>query len=162
VKLIKEEITQGANGNESRNDVTVFKGQWLIINLNKEVKPPLFVSELKVRVFKKSQANVQTENEEFNKKFNIKTDDESTAFNILTPRFMEFILTAEEIIKGKKHLCFKGSQVFIVIETGKDSLEPGREAKDVMQLRARIQDEMAYIKSIIDELLLNKHLFDPL
>jgi len=164
VRLIREQISIDKNGNVTKQDIPVFTGQWLIVGLNREINPPVVVSERNrslLRGYEKTRSGVQTENVRFNEKFLILTDDAHTAFYVLTPHFMEFIMSAKEVADGQKHLCFTGGHVHIAINSGRDSFEPCRDIKNVPALRARIQSEVDYIKAVIDEFLLNERLFSP-
>jgi len=98
------------------------------------------------------------ENVAFNEQFNVLTEDPHTAFYILTPQFMEIILSARERAYDKKHMCFTGEHLHIAIDTESDFFEARR---SVVALKARVQNEIDYIKNIIDEFLLNERLFNP-
>ena len=58
-------------------------------------------------------------------------------------------------------MCFNGNRAHIAIATGLNLFEVKRDSTDVQALRARIQNETRFIRDIIDELLLNRWLFNP-
>lgn len=103
---LTEEVEQtDAEGNTTTTNVTKFRGQWLILELGREVPAKLRLRENAERTGKFSKAilgdrkilkgDVQVESEEFNKRFQILTEDAHSAFYILTPHFIEFILKAD-------------------------------------------------------------------
>jgi len=144
-----------------RHSRTIFAGQWLIVPLRKAISPPLVVSELaKKGLVNDARSKVQMEDIAFSKKFNVLTEDPHTAFYVLTPHFMEFIVSARQVAQGAKHLCFAGNRAHIALSTGRDSFEPCANVADLRALRRRIQEEIDDIKSIIDEFLLNEGLLE--
>jgi hypothetical protein len=149
----------------TRDDRTVeFVGQYLVITLSREINPPVIVTEPFIaNIFPRFPSDmdfIETENTVFNDRFWIISADAHTAFLVLTPHFMEFILSAREIADDRKHMCFNGRQIHILIDTGRFSFEPCSKAKDIPAHRASIQREVDTIKAIIDEFMLNRRLFD--
>jgi len=141
---------------------TIFSGQWLIVDLSKAIGAPVVVSELARKgILLDTRSKVQMENLAFSKQFTVLTEDPHTAFYVLTPHFMEFLMSSRPLSKGRKHLCFTDANAHVAIATGNDSFEPCQNVTDIPALRRRIQDEIDFIKSVIDELLLNERLFNP-
>jgi len=147
-----------ANAGRHQTEAFIFTGQWMIIDLNKPVKSPVIVSELRSKSTLSALSEVQMENVAFNEQFSALTEDPHTAFYVLTPQFMENILSAREHAYGKKHMCFTRDRVHVAIDTGCDFFEA---RKNISALKARVQSEIDYIKNIIDEFLLNERLFNP-
>jgi hypothetical protein len=162
-----EMVTRSKNG---KRHVTVFKGQWLIIELSK-VLPWSLQLRSRTAVGKRIKSDIETENIEFNKKFQIKCGDPHTAFYILTPHFMEYIMSAKNKANrqsqlrtnAQTHMNFSGQSVQIALHNGRDLFEPCSRrlfAKDnIAALRKQMQWDADYITGIIDELLLNENLF---
>jgi predicted membrane protein len=148
-----------SNSGKSRSSTTRFEGQWLIIELAKELPHRLSIKE-----DSKVKSDVETENIEFNKKFQIETEDPHTAFFVLTPHFMEYILNARRRAGAKMHMCFDGTRAHIALHSGRDLFEPCSkqiyDMKNIEMLRNQIQWDAKYITGIIDELLLNENLFN--
>jgi len=141
---------------------TIFSGQWLIVDMGKTIGVPVVVSELARKdILRDTRSKVQMENVAFSRQFTVLTEDPLIAFYVLTPHFMEFIMSSRSLAKGKKHLCFADTNAHVAINTRSDSFEPCKNVTDIPVLRGRIQDEIDFIKSVIDELLLNERLFDP-
>ena len=165
VDFLFSDINLESGGKNSR---TVFFGQWLVVALGREIPSPVVVSERWRDEKVKSGAlgdrqdisDIQTENEAFNEQFIIKTGDAQMAFYILTPHFMEYIVSADKVANGKTHLCFTGNQVHIALHTRRDFFEVVT-YKDLAKCRAKIKCEVKYITDFIDELFHNEWLFKP-
>jgi hypothetical protein len=162
---LQEERGSGKN----RKVTTIFKGQWLIIDYEKELPHGL---TLRVRgggkmrthgVGNRAKSDIETENMEFNKKFQIQTRDPHTAFYVLTPHFMEYILKAKQRSGAQAHFRFDRRQVHIALHNGRDLFEPtGKNLfamDNIATLKMQMQWDVNYITNIIDELLLNENLF---
>ncbi|NLA87235.1 MAG: DUF3137 domain-containing protein [Clostridiales bacterium] len=100
--------------------------------------------------YERSQTDVETENINFSKKFQILTGDPHTAFYILTPHFMEYILSLDQRANGQTYMSFVGERVYIAVNTGRDSFKASRGAMNASALQERIKSEVRYITDIID------------
>ena len=69
---------------------TVFEGSWIIIEHNRTLPSPVWIREDK-SVHK--ELKIETENIAFNNQFTAESEDGHTAFLILTPNFMESLIT---------------------------------------------------------------------
>ncbi|MCL2488005.1 MAG: DUF3137 domain-containing protein [Oscillospiraceae bacterium] len=171
IHLEREETTTDSDGHTQTHYVTVFRGQWISCQLDKQLPAMVRVREKAERrgIAKKMfgshvnrKSDVETENLAFNTQFQILTNDPHTAFYVLTPHFMEYILAADQQANGLTNLCFAGEAVYIAVHNNRDSFEIGRKAattKDLPALRRRFQAETRYITAILDELFQNDHLF---
>lgn len=170
IELSEEVERESDDGNTSSSYKTKFKGQWMILELGHKVPAKLRLRENIERSGKFSRKlfgerienkdDVKTENEAFNKRFQILTDDEHSAFYILTPHFMEFIMNADNAANTRTYLSFIENRVHIACYTGKDSFELQKnDGANLDVMRERIKSELRYITSIVDELLKNEYLF---
>jgi len=145
---------------KNRSTTTRFKGQWLIIELAKNLPEAV---QIKEREKSSAKSDVETENMEFNQKFQIKTESPHTAFFVLTPHFMEYILSAKKRANSKMHMSFSGTRAHIALHSGRDLFEPTSkklyDIKNIEMLRNQMKWDAKYITGIIDELLLNENLF---
>jgi len=148
------------NSGKSKSRTTRFKGQWLIIDLKKEI--PWFV-ELRHRGAIKAKSDVETENIEFNRMFQIITKDPHTAFYVLTPHFIEYIIKAKRRANAEMYMKIIGKQIYIALHNGRDLFEPyGNNLfaeENIETLRMQMRWDVNYISGIIDELLHNENLF---
>ena len=146
---------------DSTTYITVFKGQWLILELAKEIPWRLQLRERGSGDYTKS--SIETENIAFNKKFQILTADPHTAFYVLTPHFMEYILSADKRAAAKTYINIKGKEIQIALHSNRDLFEAvGKKKFDTSNipiLREQMTWDVNYIKGIIDEFLLCGELF---
>jgi hypothetical protein len=170
VELSEEIEQEDDEGHTNTTYETKFKGQWMILELERAVPAPLRLrenmersSKLSKKIFgerHKSKSDVETENVEFNKRFQILTEDAHNAFYILTPHFMEFIMKADAAANTVTNLCFIENRVHIALHTGMFSFEIKKnDGNNIDALRARMKSDLSYLTSIVDELLKNKYLF---
>ena len=170
LELEEEVEREDSDGNTTTDYVTKFKGQWLILELGREVPAMLRLRENIERTGKLSRklfggrienkGDIKTENEAFNKRFQILTEDPHSAFYILTPHFIEFIMSADDAANTETDICFIENRVHIACHTGRDSFELQKnDGANLEQIRARMKRELKYITSITDELLRNEYLF---
>ena len=148
------------NGENSRHKV--FKGQWLICELNKTLETPLRLCE-RSSEGKGKKSDVETENQAFNDKYKILTSDPHTVFYILTPHFMEYIVRMDNEARARTYMCFMGNKVHVALYNNRDLFEANDRkvlgGMNVAQLREQVKLEVKYITAVIDELLLNNYLF---
>ena len=85
------------NSTSDTKTITVFVGQWLILDFHKELSADLCVFE----GGRKRSGQIETENAAFNEKFGISCDSAHDAFYILTPHMMEHILTMDQRAGGR-------------------------------------------------------------
>lgn len=159
-----------SDGDTSTSYITKFKGQWIILELGRAVPAKLRLREniersgkLSKKIFGErieNKSDLQTENEAFNKRFQILTEDPQSAFNILTPHFIEFIMHVDNAANAETDICFIENRVHIACHTGRDSFELQKnDGANLEQIRMRMRFELRYITSIADELLKNEYLF---
>lgn len=155
---------------ERQEAETSFKGIWMICRTDNPIPAMLRVREkadmplLYRKIFGRrvrAKSDVETENQAFNKQFQILTFDSHSAVYVLTPHFMEHILSADNQAYGRTMLCFSGDCVHIAIHNGRDSFEikKSSEVKDTEALKLRVKGEIKYITGILDELFCNENLF---
>jgi len=162
-----EKITYRTNSDGSvrkKKRVLLFKGHWLVFELGRELPASIRVIERGGRrvgqaIKGMTKGDVETENMAFNQQFRIQAEDPHTAFYILTPHFIEYIMAADAAAMARTSMCFTGSRMHIALDSGRDLFEVGGSVKDIAALRARIKSEVRYLTGILDELLQNTYLF---
>jgi len=153
---ISDIVLKRTGSGKNKSSTTLFRGQWMTCKMDKEIPAKLRVRENGAR------GNVTTENEAFNKQFQILADDPHYAFYVLTPHFMEFIVAADLAANGKTYYYFSGDTAHVAIHNYHDSFEipVDKQARsDLSLIRENIKKEMKYLTDILDELLLNEYLF---
>jgi hypothetical protein len=151
------------SGQKFKTRTTRFKGQWLILELKKDLPWRLVLRERGLDN-KLAKSTVETENIEFNKRFHIQAQDSLTAFKIFTPHFMEYILKADNRASARTFMNFDGRQVHVALHNGRDLFEiKGKKShfavNNIATLRMQMRWDVNYITSVIDELLYNENLF---
>ena len=158
IRLVNQE--NDADGSQRRSKV--FKGQWLIVDMNRHLDAALRLRERK-SMGKGKKSDAETGNEEFNKKFRISTTDPQAALQILTPHFTEYIVSMDKQAKSRVFVGFMGDKVHIAFNNRRDLFEVKTRkilgGMSVMQIREQIIQEVRYIADMIDELSQNKYLF---
>ena len=104
--------------------VTIFLGQWMIFDFNKNFKSNVQIWEKKVfggisRSWKSSLKKVELEDIEFNKKFKVLSENELDAFYIITPKLMERVKAVEAAINGTIMLVFYNNQLHVAVYNNK-------------------------------------------
>ena len=157
------------NETERKESETSFKGVWMIcrtdmpipamLRIRGNADMPLLFRFIAKRI--PARSDVKTENLDFNKQFQILTCDSHSAFYVLTPHFMEHILSADKQTYGRTMLCFSGDSIHIAIHNGRDPFEikKSSEVKDPDALKQRVFGEINYLTGILDELFRNDKLF---
>lgn len=185
IKLEVEYDTTDSDGDRSHETVTVFCGPVISLALGRSLGDKrLRILERRSRRRKKGflsdlfeaaadtignalgiearESGVMTENEAFNNQFDVKTNDEAFAFYILTPQFMESIVSADKMGAGRTNICFAGDRVNIAIHNGADAFEIGSKLyskKRLEESRQRMRSELNGVLCIVDEILKKERLF---
>ncbi|MGN0349630.1 MAG: DUF3137 domain-containing protein [Roseburia sp.] len=89
---------------------------------------------------------VKTENEAFNRRFQIFAEDEHNAYYILTPQFMEKIEAFANEINEQIAICFHQSSMYVAIKRTKSMFDAGVD----VPIAEQKQDILADIKLLQD------------
>ena len=150
---VTETTSTDENGNSETKEIrrTHFRGQWIILDLHRELSADLSIFE----GGRKKKGQVETENEAFNEKFGITCENEHDAFYILTPHLMDHIMTLDERAGGNTYMRFlKDGKVHVAVSSGRDHFELEMlNIANVDALRSRFRGELAYVTALVDELL---------
>lgn len=165
-----------------RHTITIFSGQWFKMDFPKRFKSNVQIfskdfsnvdknkkSRFFSKISKKAKENnlgkrvqVQTESEEFNKKFRIYASSEHDAFYVLTPQLIEAIEKLKEELNMPFMILFTDNSLDIALDSGKDSLEPSYKKDMDVALSLSVKDaieEINILMKFIDYLGLEKDLF---
>ena len=164
IDLFETELEQKRRTKKSSYYVTVFKGILITLSMNKKFTGKTVVRKDRGVIgnwFRKtfsSLKNVKLEDPNFEKMFEIYSDDQVEARYLLTVTFMERLNELAEIFGGKSiQCCFFKSELFIMIPLKKDMFEPGSifEPEDFVDDSKSLLKELNLIFSIVDVLKLN-------
>ena len=97
-------------------------------------------------------ADVKTENESFDKRFTVKTDNPEAALMTLSPRMQEKILAAANASPGAFFVTFcQDGRVSMAVRTGRNFFVPEKNANDPETVRKNLQENFRRMLDIIDE-----------
>lgn len=155
VTLIDHSEYEDSDGNTQDHDVTVFAGQWAVLDFEKPFSTNLIVRERGEKLFDKwadGKSTVEMEDVEFNKKFVVIAEDAHNAFYLLTPQMMEHIIQAEQRFKGRIYFCFMDGQIHIAIDNGKSLFEGISMANGAAAERKRIRERLRLIPDLVEQM----------
>ena len=154
--VLEEEVrttSTDSDGNSTSDTktITVFVGQWLILDFHKELSADLGVFE----GLRKQYDQIETENAEFNKRYGISCDSVHDAFYILTPNMMEHIMAMDRRAGGKVYLRFlREGKIHVAVHSRRDHFEVGNlNDADLATLQLKFRSEVRYVTELIDALL---------
>lgn len=103
---------------------------------------------------------IEIENQDFNKEFDIFSEDELDAFRILTPHFVEKVEDLNNHISGDLLLCFRDNKLYIGINNNYDFFEYNKYLiKNLEDIYIKVFKELDSIVEFIDKLDLDNDLF---
>lgn len=158
-KMSDIELQEVRGSGKSAHIVTIFKGILFIAEFNKFFTSHTFVVQSAYANHEGKQ--IKTDNSEFNKRFNIYTNDTINAFYILSPSFMERFIKLNDKFGGSLNAVFFLNRIYIYIDNGKDNFEIDMDMKltDIVEIFESIKFEFENFFSIIDDLKLNSKIF---
>ena len=139
--------------------VTLFRGITIIFNMNKNFKSHTIVKSSLFAPKLDYLKRTKLEDEEFNRKFHVYTNDEVDARYLLTPAFMERLKNIEVAFRAKDiTAAFYEDRLVIALSTNKDLFSIGSLAKPVTDSKPYFQmfEEILSIIQLIDHFKLNQ------
>lgn len=131
--------------------VTVFQGRFFEIDFNKKFENEVYIFPNLVGRFgyHKGLTRVDVESIVFNKRFDVFSKDQTSAFYLLKPRFIERLLEFRERYPRVRY-GFKDHVVYIAIDTRKDAFDLKMFKPMDAAFFREISDEMKLIEDLID------------
>ncbi len=164
--VIQNETTD-SDGNTQTT--TYFRGRWMVFEFNKE-----FFSDLQVRqkgfsystrksgwfVNKQDRMNpVKMEDMEFNKLFDVYSNNPHEAYYILTPHIMDSIKNIQRHTKGKILFCFVKKKLHVAVNNNEDSFEAPIFSRLDTRMLDKIKQEISIITRFADQLNLDRNIY---
>ena len=169
------------DGKKRHETITVFQGHFISLKMSKKMDGYVKIKERKNPCKKKgffadvvegiagmvgidvNKHKIEVESAAFNNQFEISTNNDEMAFYILTPQFMENIIKADALADGYTNIRFKGTDVDISINNGRDSFGIDKTMYSVKRLeesRDNMRRDLDVVLAIVDEILEKDRLFE--
>ncbi len=162
-------IQNHTSNGKSSSTITYFKGRWMIFDFNKRFHCDLQVRDRDFDYAQKSGGwfsdrakteKLETESVEFNRIFKVYAQNDSEAFYILTPHFMEALLQVKATVDGDVLFCFVDHKLHVAIHNSKDGFEPSVWTPiDRAAATRAVNADIDLITGIVDTLNLDERLF---
>ena len=145
-----KEFQREETGLWEKNEQVVYTGQWMLCELGREFPTWLTIWPRGKLDKLFNSRTIKTENEEFNKKFNLSSDDEQAALRILNPSRMERLMKlAETSGKFAVNLNTDG-RLYIAAHSGRGFFDAGKGREKPDALRRRYTNELKFFTDMID------------
>ena len=145
-----KEFQREETGLWEKNEQEVYIGQWMLCELDREFPTWLTIwpRDRLDKLF--NSRTIKTENEDFNKKFNLSSDDEQAALRLLNPSRMERLMKlAETSGKFAVNLNTDG-RLYIAAHCDRGFFDAGKGREKPEQLRQRFGNELKWFTDMID------------
>lgn len=144
------EVQREETGLWEKNEQVVYAGQWMLCELGREFPTWLTIWPRGKLDKLFNSRTIKTENEEFNKKFNLSSGDEQEALRILNPSRMERLMRlAETSGKFAVNLNTDG-RLYIACHCDRGFFDIGKGREKPDALRQRFAGELKRFTDMID------------
>lgn len=152
VKLTEtSELQREETGMWEKNEQEVYTGQWMLCELDREFSTWLTIWPREKLDKLLNAHTIKTDNEEFNKRFNLSSGNAQEALRILNPSRMERIMKLADTSFGKFAVNLNNDgRLYLAVHSGRGffDLGKGRETPDA--LRQRFTRELKWFTDMID------------
>lgn len=143
------------SGGKHRTTVVDADGRLLEVTYHKGINDTVrIVKESEAIILFGKDVLVETEDMEFNRKFNVYARDKHSAFYLLTPQFIEYIKQLSDK-EDKLFITFDGEKLYILLSGHGGIFEPPLKEFDLWDEVRKCKAELAEIDEIIDNLQLD-------
>ena len=145
------EVQREETGLWEKTEQKVYTGQWMLCKLNQEFSTWLTIWP-RDRMDKLFNAQtIKTNNEAFDKRFNLSSDDEAAALRILSPGRMERILALVDSSIGKFAVNLNSDgRLYIAVHSGRGFFDLDKGRENPAQLRERFARELRWFTDMIE------------
>lgn len=162
------------DGSSNSYTETVFRGSFIRLHLEKNLYGYVTIMERKNHKKGKSLVDslfgvmgknnlIETKDETFDNYFEVRSDDEHMALELLTPQFRDRIVKIDEMAQGYTNIYFSADEVTLALNNNSDNFEINKKITNVNDLEERrngMRTQLSTVLSIVDEVLANEMLFD--
>ncbi len=147
-----ERVSSGGESGDHERIHTVFNGQWLICDLP-EICPTRLIIKEHTPGSGAENGNFSTNNDAFNQRFILLSEDAEAALTMLTPDLIQRIENLANSFKGRLFLIFDKKTLHIGLQTHHSFFEVKPKEvrqKSLEEIRDKIRGEVGYICKIIE------------
>ena len=145
------EVQREETGLWEKHEQEVYTGQWMLCQLNREFPTWLTIwpRDRLDKLF--SGKTIKTGNEDFDKRFNLSSDDAQAALRLLTPGRIEQILALADSSIGKFAVNLnQDGRLDIAVHSGRGFFDIGKGRENPAQLRERFARELRWFTDMIE------------
>ena len=145
------EVQREETGLWEKTEQKVYTGQWMLCELNQEF-PTWLTIWPRDRMDKLFNAQtIKTNNETFDKRFNLSSDDVQAALHILSSSRIAQILTLADSASGKFSMNLNSDgRLYIAVHSGRGFFDLGKGRENPAQLCQRFTSELKWFTELID------------
>ena len=118
LNVAREEVKRDKDGNLKTETITIFQGLFTKINLNKSINSNLKITRNHY-LMNSTEKKLELESSEFEKKFEVYTDNPIIGMQMLTADIQEDILEIYNKYKSDFHILIYRNEMYILFETGR-------------------------------------------
>ncbi len=134
-----------------KNEQEVYTGQWMLCELGREFSTWLTIWPREGLDKLLRSGTIQTENDAFNKRFNLTGGDTQAALRILNPNRVERLLQLAESSFGKFAVNLNADgRLYIAVHSGRGFFDAGKGREMPEQLRQRFTRELKWFTDMVD------------
>ena len=139
----ENEVQREETGLWEKNEQEVYTGQWMLCELGREFSTWLTIWPREGLDKLLRSGTIQTENDAFNKRFNLTGGDTQAALRILNPNRVERLLQLAESSFGKFAVNLNADgRLYIAVHSGRGFFDAGKGREMPEQLRQRFTREL--------------------
>lgn len=150
---------------EAKDFVAIFQGLFFMADFHKKINSKTVVLSRAGRqngeiIAKNKLKDIKMDNTEFNKLFEVFTNDPQNAMYILNFSLMEQLIKLQKMLKDPLSVSFVDNRIFIKVDRGYDSFEPDLSQNIVNKnIAPRIKAELNAMFDIVKILKLNSKIW---
>ena len=145
------EFQREETGLWEKNEQEVYTGQWMLCELGREFSTWLTIWPREGLDKLLRSGTIQTENDAFNKRFNLTGGDTQEALRILNPNRVERLLQLAESSFGKFAVNLNADgRLYIAVHSGRGFFDAGKGREMPEQLRQRFTRELKWFTDMVD------------
>lgn len=158
LQLLERRVYTDSKGHQTVTYVPYFTGRYFIFDFNKNFKGNLIVTEASFSR-PSGMKKIEMESEEFNDKFKVYTQDDHSAFYVLTPHLMVSLLQLEKDNPGCIMISMNSSKLYMAINNNRDTFNLKLGKKIDESLIGYFKRDVDVINNIVREMKLNNRIF---